>query len=292
MVRDEDVMNAVGLNSAVFNGARMIGPAVAGILIEKVSMSLCFFANGLSFLAVIVALALMRDRELHRQASSAGAKGSGQIRAGLRYVRHNPDLFLPLLLMAVVGTFGLNFQTVMPLFARFTFHGNSSVFGTLSAVMALGSLFGAMYAATRKIPSRQLLVWSAIAFGLTETGAAVVPTLHTAYIELPLLGLAAMLFISTSNTVMQVYSSREMRGRSLALWSLVFLGSTPIGGPIVGWISQTWSPRWGFAVGGLATLLAGTVMAPFLLKRRTPPLEAEIDEIAEIDDVETVEAAS
>lgn len=286
MVRDTEVMNAIGLNSAVFNCARMVGPAVAGFLIAKGSMSVCFFVNAATYVSIIIALAFMRETDLYRHEEPL-PEGPGQIRAGLRYVRTHQGLFLPLVMMAIVGTFGFNFQTVTPLLARFTFHGGADTFGLLSVVMAAGSAVGAMYAATRRIPSTKLLMWSCIAFGIVEGGAALVPTLHSAYIYLPLVGLTAMLFISTSNTVMQVRSSPEMRGRVLALWSLVFLGSTPIGGPLVGWISQQWSPRWAFAVGGIATALAGIVIGPMLLKHRAPMIELRVEEHAE-----TVEAAS
>jgi MFS family permease len=281
MVGDDDVMNAVGLNSATFNSARMIGPAIAGLLIAKVSIALCFFANSASFIAVLIALSLMREDELHVHHERPKA-GRGQIRAGLRYVASEPDLLLSIVLMAIVSTVGYNFQIVMPLLARFTFHGDATTYGTLSSAMAVGSVAGAMYAATRHRPTRRLLVGSAIAFGALETAAAFVPSLGTAYIALPLLGLAGMLFISASNSLLQVTSSPEMRGRVLALFSLVFLGSTPIGGPIVGWISETWSPRAGLGIGGVTSLTAGLVVGGVLLARRRGAREpAEAAEIAE-----------
>jgi MFS family permease len=283
MVRSEDVMNAVGLNSAVFNAARMVGPAIAGLLIAKVSISLCFFINGVSFIAVLIALALMHESELVEHGHTR-PEGRGQIRAGFRYVQSHPDLLLSIVLMAVIGTLGLNFQIVMPLFAKFTFDGDSTTFGYLTAVMALGSVVGAMYAAGRKVASPRLLVASAVAFGVVETAAALVPTLSTAYFVLPLVGLAGMLFISTSNTLLQVTATPEMRGRVLALWSLVFLGSTPIGGPLVGWISETWSPRYAFGVGGIASLAAGLILGPILLRRHA------LEPVAEPEPVEAVAA--
>ena len=230
MVKEDDVMNAVSLNSAIFNVARMAGPAMAGVLIAKVDIAICFFANAASFVFVLIALSLMRERELYNDHEKA-TKGRGQIRAGLRYVRSKPDLLLPIVLMGVVSTLGLNFQIVLPVLAKRTFGGDATTFGTLSAVFAFGSLLGAMYAATRKRPSRKLLVMSAIAFGALELLAAFAPTLGVAYLALPTVGLAGMLFISTANSSVQLNASPVMRGRALSLFSLVLLGSTPIGGP-------------------------------------------------------------
>jgi predicted MFS family arabinose efflux permease len=266
MVADEDVMNAVSLNSAVFNVARMAGPAIAGVIIAKVDLAICFGVNAASFLAVIVALALMREGDLriHHEVAS---KGRGQIRAGLRYVASKPDLLLPIVLMGVVSTLGLNFQIVLPVLAKRTFDGDATTFGTLSAVFAFGSFLGAMYAATRKRPTRRLLVGSAIAFGALEFLVAFAPSLGIAYLAFPVVGLAGMLFISTANSTVQLNASPVMRGRALSMFSLVLLGSTPIGGPVIGWISETWSPRAALAVGGAATLIAALLIGAYLLGR-------------------------
>jgi predicted MFS family arabinose efflux permease len=267
MVGRDDVMNAVSLNSAIFNVARMAGPAIAGLLIANVDIALCFVANAFSFLAVLIALALMRPDELYIHHEVA-EKGRGQIRAGIRYVMSKPDLLLPIVLMGVVSTLGLNFQIVLPVLAKRTFHGDVTTFGTLSAVFAFGSLLGAMYAATRKHPTRRLLVMSAIAFGALELMAAFAPTLGVAYLAFPTVGLAGMLFISTANSTVQLNSSPVMRGRAMSLFSLVLLGSTPIGGPIIGWISETWSPRAALAVGGAATLAAALMVGAYLLGQK------------------------
>lgn len=267
MVRTDDVMNAVSLNSAVFNIARMAGPAIAGVLITRVDIALCFIGNAVSFVAVLVALALMRTNELHVHHESA-KKGRGQIRAGLRYVRSTPDLLLPIVLMGVVSTLGLNFQIVLPVLAKRTFGGDATTYGTMSAVFAFGSLLGAMYAATRQRPTRKLLVGSAIAFGALELVAAFAPTLGIAYLVFPFVGLAGMLFISTANSAVQLNSSPIMRGRAMSLFSLVLLGSTPVGGPVIGWISETWTPRAALALGGAATLMAATLIGSYLLGQR------------------------
>ena len=271
MVPTGDVMNAVSLNTAVFNGARLVGPAVAGIVIAKASIGICFWVNSISFVAVIIALFVMREHDLY-DSGARPATGRGQIRAGLRYVAHEPDLLFPLLLMAVVGTLGFNFQIVLPLLAKFTFHGNAQTYGTMSSVIAIGSLGGAMFAATRQRPTKKLLVVSAFAFGLTELVTAFVPTLTTAYAALPLVGLATIIFISTANTTLQLSASPQMRGRVLGLFSLVLLGSTPVGGPFLGWVSQKWSPRAALGVGGIASMVAAVVIGSILLahRRREP----------------------
>ncbi len=287
MVRDDDVMNAVSLNSAAFNLARMAGPAIAGLVIAHVDMAICFIANAASFLAVLLSLALMRSKDLRVHTETA-EKGRGQIRAGVRYVVSKPELLLPIVLMGVVSTLGLNFQIVLPVMAKRTFGGDATTYGTLSLVFAFGSLLGAMYAATRKRPSRMLLVVSAIAFGALELLAAFAPTLRIAYVLLPAAGLAGMLFIATANSTVQLNSSRVMRGRAMSLFSLVLLGSTPIGGPVIGWISETWSPRAALAVGGAATLAAATLIGAYLLGqhraevgRVTEPILTEEEEMAE-----------
>lgn len=276
MVSDDNVMNAVGLNSAVFNASRMVGPAIAGLLIAKVSIALCFFANSVSFLAVLLAIARMRPDEL-RRAEHTVPTGRGQIRAGIRYAASHPELLVSIVLMGIVGCFGLNFQTVMPLLAKHTFGGDATTYGTLSAVMAFGSVAGAMYTATRRRSSTKLLIGAAIAFGVVETVAGFSPSLQAAYIVLPLVGLFGMLFISASNSLIQLTTTPVMRGRVIALWSLVFLGSTPIGGPLVGWICEAISPRAGFFVGGVASILAGLVVGPLLLRRHD--VEVQLDEL-------------
>jgi MFS family permease len=286
MVSDENVVNAVGLNSAVFNASRMVGPVIAGFLIAKISLSLCYFANAASFLATLVALALMRRHEF-RVATHEAPSGRGQVRAGISYAIAQPDILLSIVLMAIVGTFTMNFQTVMPLLTKITFHGDSTIFGWLSAVMAFGSVAGAMYTATRHRSSTKLVVGAAVALGVAETIAAFAPSLAAAYVILPFVGLFAMLFISSSNSLIQLTAAPEMRGRVLALWSLVFLGSTPIGGPLIGWICEATSPRAGLLVGGIASIAAGLVVGPLLLRRAR--VEGEVEPSAPLVD-ETVAA--
>lgn len=290
MVPMGDVMSAVSLNTAVFNGARLVGPAVAGIVIAKSSIGMCFWVNAISFVAVIFALFVMRERDLY-DSGARPATGRGQIRAGLRYALREPEILLPLLLITVVGTLGFNFQVVLPLFAKFTFHGGAQTYGTMSSVIATGSLVGALFVATRAHPTKKLLIIAAFGFGVAELGIAFVPTLFTAYLTLPVVGLGTIVFISTGNTWLQLTSAPEMRGRVLALFGLVFLGSTPIGGPLVGWVSQRWSPRAALGLGGVASIVAAIVIGAVVLARqRREQLHAPDPELVAAGEMVAVEA--
>ena len=266
MVPTGDVINAVSLNTAVFNGARLVGPAVAGILIAKVGIGWCFWANAISFGAVIVALTAMREKDLF-DSGARRVTGRGQIRAGLRYARSDPELLYPLILMGVIGTLGFNFQVVLPLLAGITFHGNAQTYGFMSVAIAGGSVIGALFAASRSRPTKRLLMVSAFLFGLTEVVVAFMPTLRAAYVAFPFVGLATILFISTANAGLQLWSKPEMRGRVLGLFSIVLLGSTPIGGPFLGWVSQRWSPRAALGLGGIVSMLAAVVIGAIMLSR-------------------------
>jgi predicted MFS family arabinose efflux permease len=186
---------------------------------------------------------------------------------------------MPIVLMGIVSMLGLNFQIVLPLLAKFTYNGGPQTFGTLTAVLAFGSLLGALFAGTRKRPSMNLLVGSAIAFGALEIVAALAPSLGTAYVALGALGVASMLYIATSNSAVQLNASPQMRGRAMSLFVLVLLGSTPIGGPLVGWIAETWSPRAAIGVGGVATLAAALLAGTFLAGWRRGEREGNIEPV-------------
>jgi MFS family permease len=266
LVGPDRIANAVALNSAMFNAARIVGPAIGGILILVAGTGMCFAYNAISYLAVVVGLAMMRTDELRRSTPVARAKG--QVREGLRYVANTPQLRRPLLLVAVVGTFSLNFTVLMPLLARFTFHAGPGTLGLLTSTMGVGSLVGALAAAARAKPSPTMLVGSAIALGVFMFGVAIAPTLTTAIPLLALAGAATITFLSTANSLLQLTSSTEMRGRVMALYALVFLGSTPIGGPIVGFASQQFGARAGFAIGAVAALAGGLGAASGLLRTR------------------------
>ena len=257
LVGPDDVPNAVGLNSAMFNAGRLLGPAAAAVVISAFGVAPAFLVNAVSYLVVIAAILAMRPEELWRETAddeAGGGRRPGQIREALRHVWHTPVLRSPLLLVAVVGTFGFNFGVVLPLLARYTFDGSASLYGILTGAMSLGSLLGALYAASRTRPTRRRLVGSAVAFGALSLVAAAAPTPLTATLLLVPVGLAVMLFLATANATLQLNSSPALRGRVMALYGLVFLGSTPVGGPLLGWVSEHWGARAGLALGGGVSL--------------------------------------
>jgi MFS family permease len=254
MVGPDEVPNAVGLNSAMFNTGRLLGPAAAGVMIASLGIAPAFLANALSYIAVVAALLAMRPDELFRR--EPAERKRGEVRAGLRYVWDNPTLRSTLFLVSVLGLFGFNFVVVLPLLARFTFGGGAGLYGVFTSAMAGGSLAGALYAASRVEPTRRLLVGSALAFGILTLLAAAAPNAVIAGVLLTAVGLAVMLFLATANTTLQLNSEPAMRGRVMALYGLVFLGSTPVGGPLLGWISEHWGARFGLGLGGALSLLA------------------------------------
>lgn len=258
MVGKDQLVNAVGLNSAVFTLARVIGPAIAGVLIAAVGTGWCFLYNGLSYFPVVFALLLMRPWELHRGRPTPRARG--QIRAGIRYAWNRPELRFPLLLMLVVGTLAFNFSVLMPLMARFVFNSGASTFGLLMSFMGAGAFVGALVSANRARPSHRLLAFAGIAFGALLIGAALAPTLLIELAVLLPLGAAMITFQATANSLLQLNSDPAFRGRVMALYVMVFLGSTPIGGPIVGWVAEQFGARTGLGLGGIATVMASAVL--------------------------------
>jgi MFS family permease len=258
MVGKDQVINAVGLNSAVFTLARVIGPAIAGVLITAVGTGWCFLYNGLSYFPVVFALLLMHPWELHRGQPTPRARG--QIRAGIRYAWNRPELRFPLLVMLVVGTLAFNFSVLMPLMAGFVFHSGASTFGLLMSFMGAGAFVGALVSASRAKPSHRLLAFAGIAFGALLIGAALAPTLPIELLVLLPLGAAMITFQATANSLLQLNSDPAFRGRVMALYVMVFLGSTPVGGPIVGWVAEQFGARSGLGLGGVATFVASVVL--------------------------------
>jgi len=275
LVGPDLVANAVGLNSAMFNVARTVGPAVAGGLIVVGGTGTCFAFNAVSYVAVMVSLARMRPDELQRGVPVGRAPG--QARAGLRYAFASRQLRSTLVLVAIVGTFALNFTVLLPLLARFTFSAGAGTLGLLTSAMGAGSVVGALTAAARGRPTPRLLVGAAAGLGLVMMAIALSPSLVVTIVLMALAGAATITFLSTANSMLQLGSSPEMRGRVMALYLLVFLGSTPIGGPIVGAIAEVLGPRAGFAAGGVASLAGALVAAGGLLqgRRRLAALRAE-----------------
>ena len=265
MVGPDDLANAVGLNAVTINSSRIIGPALGGVLIAGVGVAPCFFLNAVSFVAVIVALAVMRTGELLRGAPLV--REPGQIRAGLRYAWHAPALRIPLLMMAVVSTLAYNYSVVLPLLTKSVYGRGGGAYGALSAAMGVGALAGALLMASRARPSRRLLVASTFAFGLVTVLLAVAPGYYVGMALLVLLGGAGVLFISTTNSLLQLNADDAMRGRVMSLWAVLFLGSTPIGGPLTGLLVRGFGVRWAVAVGGVAAL-ATAAGAYWALRRR------------------------
>jgi MFS family permease len=254
MVGIELLPNAVSLNSVLMNSARVIGPAIGGVLIVTVGVGTCFFLNAASYAAVIVALAMMRAAELYRRPGVQRAKG--QIREGLRYVWATPDLKIPLLSMAVVGVFAFNFTVTLPLLAKFTFHGGAGLYSWFLAAMGAGAVVGGLATAFRSRPSTRLLAGIGVVFGCAILGVALSPSRDIALVLLVLMGATSIAFVSTNNATLQLRADPAMRGRVMSLNAIAFLGSTPIGAPLLGYLSDTTNPRVALVVGGVATLLA------------------------------------
>jgi len=254
MVGRDDLPNAVSLNTIVMNGARVIGPAIAGALIATVGLGVCFLTNAASYVAVIVALALMRRSELLPAERVVRAKG--QLREGLRYAWHTPNLRDPLVLVFVVGLLAYNFTVILPLFARETFHGGAGTFATLTSLMAGGAVVGGLVVANRGRPNIHRLTAIGMVFGCLIAAVALSPTLVTACVLLVFMGALSIGFIATANATIQLRVAPSMRGRVMALYAMGFLGTAPIGAPLVGWISQTSSPRVALLVGAGATVVA------------------------------------
>ncbi len=266
MVGPDDVANAVGLNAVIVNASRIVGPAVAGVLLVYVGTAACFFVNAASFIVVISGLLLMRVEEL--QTAPLTARAPGQLRAGLRHAWGAVNLRVPLLMMAVVSTLGYNFSVLLPLLAVRAYGRGAGSYSSLSVAMGVGALMGALLAAGRARPSRRLLVASTLAFGVFSIAVAAAPGFTSGLLLLLPMGAAAVLFISTTNAMLQLNAAPAMRGRVMALWAMLFLGSTPIGAPIAGLLARGVGVRWAIAFGGLATLAAGAGGAWALRRRR------------------------
>lgn len=273
MVGASRVVNAVSLNSVLIHVARIAGPGLAGLLIATVGVTPCFAINAATFAVMIFALRGMEPEAL--QAAPRVAREPGAVRAALRHVADTPRLAVPLALMAVVGTLGYNFLTVLPLLAKFSFGGGASVYAGLVAAMALGSVAGALATGAYGRTSAAMISAAALAFGTLSLLAAAAPTLALELAVLVLLGGATVTFAASVNSYLQLEVRADMRGRVMALYSIVFLGSTPIGGPIAGWLSQAWDPRAALALAGLAGLGAAWAATTALARAEGPPARPE-----------------
>jgi MFS family permease len=251
MVGREETSNAIGLNSSVFNVSRILGPAIAGVLIVTIGTGMCFVVNALSYLAVIVGLVAMRPHELHP--SPPVARAGGQIRDGLRYIWATPELKCNLIVMTVFGTLVLNFPVVLPALASQTFHGDAGTYSAMTAMMGIGALGGALFVAARSDPSDGLLVAAGLVCAAALAGATFAPTLAVLYPMLVAVGVAYMVLIALGNSLLQTSAAPEYRGRVLAVRAIALLGTTPVGAPLVGWICVVFGARAGLGVGSLAT---------------------------------------
>ncbi|TDK26431.1 MFS transporter [Arthrobacter crusticola] len=256
LVRDEYLPNAVALNSASFNAARLVGPAVAGLLTAAVGPGWVFLINALTFGAMVYTLLVLRTPDLQVQPKSP--PGKGRIREGFRYVRGRPDLMMVLLTIFLVGTFGLNFAVFIAAMARTEFGQGAGVFGVLSSVMAIGSVVGALLSARREQPRLRFVFGAAGAFGAACVLAALAPNLILFGLALVPVGLFALTLLTSANAYVQTTTEQVMRGRVMALYLAIFLGGTPLGAPVVGWVSDAFGPRWSLGVAAASGLVAAS----------------------------------
>ncbi|MFI1257106.1 MFS transporter [Streptomyces netropsis] len=264
MVGPADLRNAVSLNSANFQSARLVGPAIAGVLITAVGSGWAFLLNGLSYAAPLAGLLMMRTSELHEVEQAP--RGKGQLREGLRYVAGRPDLIWPIVLVGFIGTFGFNFPIWLTAFVNDVFHAGAGTYGLLNTLMAAGSLIGALLAARRGTSRLRLLVGAAALFGLLEITAALAPTFWVFAALLVPIGMFGLTINVTANSSVQLATDQAMRGRVMSLFMMVFMGGTPLGAPLVGWVTDVYGARVGFLAGGVVSVLAASAIG-FTLAR-------------------------
>ena len=310
LVPTDTLPNAVGLNSASFHAGRLVGPGVAGLLIHWFGTGPVFLINAASFAAVVISLTRMRVGELRR--APRRARGGHPVREGLAYVRHRPDILLVLVIVGMIGTFGLNFQITTALMARLVFHQGAGEYGLLGSVMAIGSLSGALLAARRERPRLRLVVGASIAFGLFAIIAAAMPTYELFAVALIPVGLSSLTLMTAANSSVQLATEPAMRGRVMALYMAVFMGGTPLGSPIIGWVGEHVGARWTIVLGGIVALATAAAVLVWLAVHdgvriryrqgrvesgaRLDPAASDdtigVHESIERDDLETVEMPS
>jgi MFS family permease len=266
MVGRGGLANAIALNSAVFNLARIAGPAVAGVIISLLGTPAAFLVNAASYGAVLISLQLMRTSELHVAERVPRAKG--QLREAMRYVKERPALWMTLVLVFFVATFGMNFQVTNALMSREVFHTGAASFGIASTVFAVGALGGALIAARRSRPTTALLFVTAFAFSVLEVVTGLMPYFWSFLIMLVPTGLALLTFTTAANSAVQLGTTADMRGRVMGLYMLVFLGGAPLGAPLSGWIAEVFGPRMSMISGGVISVVATIIVAAMLVRRR------------------------
>jgi MFS family permease len=257
MVGAGEVRNAVSLNSTMVNAARAVGPAVAGVLIATVGIGVCFLVNAVSFVAVVYSLVSMDTKAL--MPSEPAPRARGQLREGFRYVTHEPRLGVPLLMMAIVGTLAYEFQVTLPVLAKQAFDGNATTYGFLTAAMGIGAVAGGLVTATRGRTGLRPLSLAGAAFGVAILCAALSPVIAVAFVALAAMGWTSVTFLATGNSTLQLEAEPSMRGRVMALWAVAFMGSTPVGGPLIGWVVALAGARIGLGVGGVSCFVAAAI---------------------------------
>ena len=267
LVPDSSLSNAVALNSASFNGARLIGPAVAGLLTVAVGAGWVFLINAVTFAATVFAMTLLHTGELRSQPRAPRKRG--QLMAGFRYVSHRPDIVVVLIAVFLIGTFGLNFAIFTATMATVEFHMGAGEFGLLSSIMAIGSVAGALLSARRSRPRLRLVVAGAALFGVACGIAAVMPTYLSFAVSLVFVGLFSLTLMTTANAYVQTTTKPAMRGRVMALYMAIFAGGTPLGAPFVGWVADRFGPRWALGVAALSGILAAGAMLFWLIRYRS-----------------------
>jgi MFS family permease len=291
LVTKDDLTNAVGLNSASFNAARLVGPAVAGLLIGLVGTGWVFVLNAGTFLAPIIALTVLRLRHEAAGGPESGEADSGdheagpiaRLRGGVRYVRSRPDIVMLMLIMFFVGTFGMNFQINSALMATGVYAKGPTEYGILGSIMAIGTLAGALLAARRGVPRRRLVVVGAVLFGLILVVSGSMPTYELFAATLIPLGITSMTVLTAANSYIQVTVPRYIRGRVMSLYIMVLMGGTPLGAPLIGWIAQLLGPRWSLWAGGGVTVIATVVITAVMAGRNGFTLRPRFWPIPRID---------
>ncbi|HEX3707400.1 MAG TPA: MFS transporter [Mycobacteriales bacterium] len=288
MVGPDNLRNAVTLNSVLVNVARAVGPAAAGLIIEAGGIGICFLINAASFIAVVSSLLRMN---LHTLSPSTPARrGKGQLREGFRYVRSQVGLAIPLAMMAIVGCLAYEFQVTLPVVAARAFHGGASTYGFMTGSMGVGAVIGGLWAAGRGKVGLASMVRSSVVFAVVIAAASVAPNLGLEIVALAAVGAASVTFLSKGNTTLQLAADPQMRGRVMALWAVAFLGSTPIGGPVAGFVAQHVGARWGLALGAFACAVAA-ILGASVLRRVRRPAPTAIDEVMDDLDGPVLEAA-
>src|SRR5581483_8125929 len=290
MVGPKDLRNAVTLNTVLVNAARAVGPAAAGIIIAAGGYGVCFLLNAASFVAVVASLLRMDLSKV--TASPPARRERGQLRAGLRYIRHEVGLAVPLLMMAIVGCLAYEFQVTLPVMASRAFHGGSQSYGFMTASMGVGAVLGGLWVAGRGRTGLAAMVRSATVFAVLIAIAAIAPNLPVELVALAAVGAASVSFLSKGNSTLQLTAAPQMRGRVMALWSVAFLGSTPVGGPIAGAVAQYVGPRWGLGIGAVACAAAAIIGG--LAIRRTPTVREAVVQLpvpGKADDETVLEVA-